>query len=497
MLNAFLTIGIFQLVTMAVLLVRTKALALLLGPDGVGVLAIVDKLLATVGQAVSLSLPFAAVRFLPELWRRDHSEFLSLVRPMRNMLIFVGLVSTSVGVIVTWLDPRLWGAELLPYRTIVFSGFISLPVIILVPFLQNAIAGRLAHNFSALFILGHALVLTLASIAGVWVGGLSTFYILYALVGMVLVIFTIVFVERKPAGAIGSKRLPFFQLKLPRKIWNFSLAVWALAFITPFAALYVHYIVLRSHGIEVAGWMQCAMAVGLAVRNLLGRAHPLFLTPNVNSGGSVEERMCWASDFQKTFSMLSLVPALPLLLFPHLIVSMLYSPAFLPAAPFVALFVINEVLTLLTGTYQALILAFDHLAFHVFQNLIAQAMLIAVATVSVPQYGVLGAGLASICAQLVLYCGSVLFLRRRHKFEVPVRSMMLSSFIIMSLIASGIFGALHAELSWGIVTSKLSVYAISVAGMVTLLSAADRANLFGLFNGLSHRLASVGARGES
>src|SRR5438309_1376850 len=131
MLNAFLTIGIFQLVTMAVLLVRTKALALLLGPDGVGVLAIVDKLLATVGQA---------------------------------------------------------------------------------------------------------LVLTLASIAGVWVGGLSTFYILYALVGMVLVIFTIVFVERKPAGAIGSKRLPFFQLKLPRKIWNFSLAVWALAFITPFAA---------------------------------------------------------------------------------------------------------------------------------------------------------------------------------------------------------------------------------------------------------------------
>src|SRR5438270_13733519 len=119
-------------------------------------------------------------------------------------------------------------------------------------------------------------------------------------------------------------------------------------------------------------------------------------------------------DFQHTRSCLPVVPVLPLLLFPRIVVALQSSPRFLPDAPFVALFVIGEVLTLLAGTYQALVIAFDHLVFHVTQNLLAQGVLLAVAILLIEPFGILGAGLAGICAQLVLYGGSTWFLRWWH-----------------------------------------------------------------------------------
>src|SRR5688572_7161843 len=118
MLNALLTLGGLQLLTMLVLLLRTKTLAIMLGPDGVGLLGIVDKLLATVAQTVSLSLPFAAVRFLPELWSRSQDEFVGIAHRMRNLLLLLSLIATVFGLATTTFWPQSWGKELLPYENI-------------------------------------------------------------------------------------------------------------------------------------------------------------------------------------------------------------------------------------------------------------------------------------------------------------------------------------------------------------------------------------------
>ena len=497
MLNALLTLGGLQLLTMLVLLLRTKTLAIILGPDGVGLLGIVDKLLATVAQTVSLSLPFAAVRFLPELWSRSQGEFVRIARRMRNLLLLLSLIATLFGLATTTFWPQLWGKELLPYENIVFVGFLTLPVLVFVPFVQNVIAGRMAHNLSALFGLGHAAILALTGIAGVALGGLRTLYSLYAVLGLMLVILgtkSAAFASPAPKQRRTERS---FAIDLPRRIWKFSFALWSLAFVMPFAALYVHYHVLRVFGIEVAGWMQAAMGVGLAVRSLLGSAHPFFLTPNVNRGGSKEERMQWANEFQKTFSFVCIVAVLPLLLFPHIVVMLLYSPEFLPAASLVAVFVIGEILTLLAGTYQALIVAFDHLVFHVAQNLIAQGVLVTVAVLLIRPYGVFGAGIAAICAQLILYTGSTFYLRWRYGLKLPLRSALATLFIVMALGLAGLAGALYSEFSWGIVLGKLSLYAICLAGLGLFLTSADWAKLWQLGNSVRRRLCSAGVRGRN
>ena len=56
MLKALLTIGSLQLLAMLVHLVRTKSLAVILGPEWIGVMAVVDRLLGIIAQIASLSL---------------------------------------------------------------------------------------------------------------------------------------------------------------------------------------------------------------------------------------------------------------------------------------------------------------------------------------------------------------------------------------------------------------------------------------------------------
>lgn len=477
MLKALITLGGLQFLTMLALLVRTKTLAVLLGPIGVGVLSTVDKLLATVAQTVSLSLPFAAVRFLPELWSQDRQEFVSLFRRMRNLLVVLASLTMTLALLATTLAPAFWGKELLFYQSVVFCAFWGLPVVMLVPFLQSAIAGRLTHNLSLLFTLGHAILLTLTGVLGVWWKGLAGLYILYAVAGLILVILVLRLTARIPDGVANKKQGGDLSVRLPARVWKFGVSLWGLAFVTPFAALYVNYQVLGAFGAETAGWMQAAMGVGLITRNLLGAAHPLYLTPHVNRGGTVQERMQWVGEFQKTFSFVCLLAVLPLLLFPRIVVETIYSAKFLPGAAFVALFVAAEVLTLLAGTYQVLIVAFNHVGFHVTQNLLAQGVVLLMAVFTIKPYGILGAGLAAVSAQVVLYTGSTLFLRSRYGLKVPLRSNLLMLYIVLALSSAGLVGALDAQSSWGVIFFKVLFYGILTAGLALFLTAKDRENL--------------------
>jgi len=346
MLRAFLTIGALQVVTMLVMLVRTKTLAVVLGPEYVGAMAVIDKLLAVIVQTVSLSMPFAALRFLPSSWLAGPAEFRSLFVRMRNVLLGLVLAAAAGALLMTSWQPAIWGDELLPYHDALKIGILSLPALALVPFLQNAVAGRLEQNRSMRIVLFNALALTAAT-AGILWNGLAGYYGAYAVLGTVLVA---VFNRRALRGTAktNTSRVTPAAFGLPKAIWRFSGALLILTFVAPYAALFVHYRLLRDHGAEAAGWMQAAIGISLSVRAVMGTAHSVFLTPNVNRGGPPIDRMQWANRFQLLFCLLAGLAVPPLLLFPTIAVRMLYSDAFAPGAMFVMLFVLTEVLTLIS-----------------------------------------------------------------------------------------------------------------------------------------------------
>ena len=474
MLRALLTIGGVQVITMLVLLVRTKTLALVLGPELVGVMAVIDKLLAVIAQTGSLSLPFAALKFLPERWTAGPSEFHALFTQMRNVLLAVIFVAATGALLVSVLEPSRWGEALRPYNNVVTVALITLPIVGLIPFLQNAFAGRMQQNRAMFVGLLHAFVLATA-IVGIWSGGLMGYYATYAVLGSVLVVGITRMVTKDTDAPAPQRTLrQRFALGLPSRIWRFSGALLILTFLVPYAALFVHYRLLSDHGAAAAGWMQAAIGISLSVRAVMGSAHGVFLTPNINRGGSPQERMEWANQYQITFCLLAGLFVPPLLLFPDLVVYLLYSSDFAPGATFVMLFVLIEVLGLLIGTYQSLVVALDHMRVYVANNLVAQLLVVVGAYLLVGPLGILGAGLASLMAPLFLYIATVVFLNRSYGLRMPRYVVARAGWLLLGLVVSGLTGALLQGPIWTTLPSKGIIYIAVVSGFACLLTSHER-----------------------
>lgn len=487
MLKIILGIGFLQVIIMAVLLVRTKVLAVLLGPEGVGVMAVIDRLLALITQTASLSLPFAALRFLPSVWSDKNSEYALLFRQMRNVLILLTSIAVITALAVNTYYPSLWGKELYKYRSLIFVAIACIPIISFWPFLQNSIAGRLQHNYSMYFVLAHAIVFTSTGIVGVWWMGLPGLYFLYAIFGFFLILPVIVRVGKTIDNE--HKDHPF-SLNMPRKIWKFSAALFALSFIAPFAVLQIHYLVLKHFGAETNGWMQAAIGISLAPRGVLGAASAVFLTPNVNRGGTPEERMAWAAAFNKIMILLSLVIALPFLLYPDLFVQLLYSQHFLPGASFVALFVIGEIVALIAGTYQAVVIALDQITYHVFQNIVAQLVILGVGIMLIEPYGILGAGIAMLSAQIFLFGATTFFLWFKYRLKIPVANLSLLLFVLVSMVLGSLLGVSQTGFSIDVLLLKSAVYLILVAGLWFFLTSVEKEKCWGFVNKVRMRFST-------
>ena len=470
MLGALLSIGGLQLLMMIVLLARTKILALLLGPDQYGVMAVIDKLLGLTAQIASLSLPFAALRFLPGLWVSDRAAFAHQLRSMGLFVLALSMAAAGCGILATTAFGVRWGEELAAFRPVITVGFATVPVLALVPFLQGALAGRLAHRESQTFQLAHALVFAASGVGGALLAGLRGIYATYALLGAGLVAWRAraLWIGAGPAPGLTGAR----DLRLPRTVWRFSLVMFGVAFLTPYAALYTHYLVLQQTGASAAGWMQAALGIALAVRGVLGTGHAVFLTPNVNRGGSPADRMQWAVAFQRTFCLLAVVIVPPLLLAVDLAVHLLYSPAFGAAAGFVFLFVLVEIVGMLAATYQAIIVALDRLAFHVVQNTIAQLLVIGLAAWLVPDLGITGVAAATLTAQAFLYAATSWYLHDRFGLKPDARTLALTAYLVAAVVVTGLSGRSGPTLIASTAAIRLALYG-AVLALVPLLTTAD------------------------
>jgi O-antigen/teichoic acid export membrane protein len=223
--------------------------------------------------------------------------------------------------------------------------------------------------------------------------------------------------------------------------------------------------------------MQAAIGLSLSVRALLGSAHPVFLTPNVNRGGTPADRLAWANVFQRTFLLLTIALVPPLLLFSGLAVRVLYSPAFSPGAQFAVFFIVAEVITLISGTYQSLILAFDHMVYHVVQNVAAQLLMVTTSLLLIPKIGIAGAGIGALTAPTFLYVTTLAFLHWRHGLQLPAGVRRLGLFTVVALVAAGVVGSLWGSFGLVAIAAKGALFVLIVAAGSVFLTADERSRL--------------------
>jgi O-antigen/teichoic acid export membrane protein len=494
--RALVSIGLLQFVSMLLLLARTKIIALVLGPEGVGVIATVDRVTAVIAQTLSLSLPFAALRFLPAAQRHSPDEAEALYRSMRNVAVALLALATLVCVGIAAATPGLWGKAMVSYQGALILAFAALPVIGLVPFLTNAFAATSGHVASMRFTLAHGVVFVFAAIAAATGLGVAGFYGAYALLGPALVLAAILKLRVPAAKKVRPVRSLAKAFKLPRDVWRFAFWLFPLTFAAPYAAWYVQYSVLSLYGAGSAGILQGAIGIGLSVRTLLGAAHSIFLTPNVNRQADSAERMAWTNDFQRHMVLIFVAVLPPILLFSDIELAVLYAPPFIAAAPFVALFVAAEVITLLSGSYQALILADNRVRFHVAQNFTAQILVAAIAVVAIPRLGLTGAGLAMLSAPILMFASTILYLRRQFGVRLSAEAAHMSLLALGMLLVCGVIGSLFPGMSAIRLGAKAAACGIVWLAAIVVMPTQDRARVRATLESVLTRALSFLARGR-
>ncbi|MEO7103456.1 MAG: hypothetical protein ABI119_08960 [Gemmatimonadaceae bacterium] len=470
---------------------RTKILALSLGVTGVGTISAVDGTTAVVMQTLSLSLAFAALRFLPAALRKSAAEADLLYRKMRLVLVtlFVPAMVLCVGVSV--FAPRVWGVALVPFQRTVILAFAGLPVIGITAFLVNAYAGAMGYMQAIRLTVAHAAVMVVAALAAAAGLGVDGFYAVYALLGTALIVVAAgrLRVEGAPKSERARLRLRE-AFRLPPAMWRFSAWLLPLTFIAPYAAWFVKYSTLKLYGVTAAGILQGAIGISLSVRTILGAAHAIFLTPNVNRQSESTSRMIWANEFQRTTGLLFALTLPPLLLFSDVALRLLYASSFRAASAFVPLFVGAEVITLLSGTYQSLIIADDRMGFHVFQNLAAQALLVGIAALAIPSLGLAGAGIAVLSAPMFLFGTTLVFLHREYRVSISHDAARTSFLAVAILVVAGVIGSRYPGVSVRLLAIKAGVCALIWLVAFNVIPAEDRALLLDGMGRVVRRLTS-------
>lgn len=456
---------------MAAGLARTKILALLLGPGGLGIVGVIDQTVALVTHFGSLSFPFVALTFLSRARGEAAERFTRLYLAFLKVLLASSLLATAFAIGIALWRTTLIADELAPYRLPLVLGLAGAPALAVAAYLRSVLAAAERHSQAALFALAGGIALIGTSYAGVRLQGITGLYLGNLAVAVLLPLLIIAYLRRGGAIAKTESTGALNVLRGVPGLPGFTSTIHLLSLVSPLAYLAARVAVLRQYGPVEAGLFHAAYGLAIAVRVVLGQANVLYLTPTLNRATENSERAKTAAAYVRVLVVLLVLAGLPVVLFPGEWIRLLYSERFAGAAAFLAVFVVAEAVLLTAGVYQMLLIAFDDVRAHAVIAVAGQLLLAVLALTWVETLGSLGVGLAFLAGHSLIL--GLLLLRMRQKHHLPAVAQPLY------LLAAGL-GALMAAGWWAVsavphAAAKVGVYLVLAALSLGLLTRDERA----------------------
>ena len=416
-LQALLALGGIQAFTMLAGLARSKVLAVLLGPAGVGVASVIDQVVSLVAQLGSLSIPFVGLRFLARARDGGADETRGLYDALVVLLALASVTAAVIGSGLAFLQPSFFGDGLTTYRTALIVALLGVPPFAIAPLLRNAMAALERHRESAIAAFLGAVLTVGGAAIGVRSAGLVGLYVANA----VVLVITVAGLQWDLARSLGL-RLPANvstaaatrALRSQPGLMKFAAAMYVLALTSPFAYLFARSMLLSTHGAIVAGLVAAAYGIGVSIRLVLHQANSLYLTPLVNRNTPKPDRIAAVAEYLRILIVLAVLATLVVVLFPAQWLRLLYSAKFLDGRPLVTVFVLAETVLLVASVYQALLIGFDDISGFLISTVSGQLITIALVRWLVAGQGGLGVGLAFLAGNSVILLATATRLLRRH-----------------------------------------------------------------------------------
>ena len=445
-LQAILALGGIQAFTMLAGLARTKVLAVLLGPAGVGVASVIDQVVSLVAQLGSLSIPFVGLKFLARARDGGAEETRSIYDALVMLLVLASIVAAAIGTGIASAWPSFFGEGLAGYRSALMVALMGVPAFAIAPLLRNAMAALERHRESAIAAFLGAVLTVGGAAIGVRSNGLVGLYVANAIV----LVITIAGMQWYLARSLGlglptnlNTASAVRALRSQPGLTTFASAMYVLALTSPFAYLLARSMLLSTHGAIEAGFVAAAYGIGVSIRLVLNQANGLYLTPLVNRTTPKTDRIAAVAEYLRILIVLVVLSTLGIVLFPAQWLTLLYSARFLDAIPLVTVFVLAEAVLLIAGVYQALLIGFDDISGFLASTVSGQLITIALARWLVTGMGGVGVGVAFLVGNSVILLATATRLLRKHSARqlfLPLWPLALA----LSAIAAGGWWVPHA-----------------------------------------------------
>lgn len=466
-----------QLLSSLFNLARAKSVAVYLGPVGMGLVSLVDQLAYVVAFTASFALPQAGLKYLSRAHSRGPERFAAAYALFVQTLLCVSVSLSLVASLVTLAWPQVWGPSLAPWAGVVVPALLTVPTMGLHGLQFHVFAALERPELAGLGRLLSTALMAIGAIAGMLLAGLVGLY-----VGNLL-------------GAIMAAVLMFgytrwrFALGLPGGVWpdwgawrqhrdvlRFCASVYLISVAEPLAILVARYAIVQSTDLAELGLFQSAFGLAAYLGLLFVQSTSFYLTPLMNRDGPADVKTARAVDFQRQLVIGATLVALPLALFPRLALSLLFSEAFVGAAPYLVFFVLGQLLLLMTGVFQALLIGLDDLRTHLIANISAQAALAILCWFLAPGYGLWGLVTAFLVTHAGLLLACLARLALRHGTRLPARSVAATACGLILVVVAGGLGWDPTETA-GSVVARLLFAAIGIVVLALFLTRDERTSL--------------------
>lgn len=417
MFKIIISLAGIQFLQAAVQVLKMKFVALMLGPDGLGVISLINQFIQLVIQVSTLALPWVATRFLAVAHSHGHESFERKVSVFFRGILYLSCAGMAVAALLIWKFDYLFATGFQTYR---FLALISVSMVVPVAlkgFLLSVFTTAGKYRFSAVTMFGNAVFGTVAMLAGAYFGGLHGFFIAQAVVEYL----TVAYCLARLASELGVKTLTgkvdvFNELKALEGSFELIIYGSLLYFMAPSALMAVRYSLLKTGGEQLVGIYQAVHGLVLYITFALGQATSLYLDPILKRDIPLEEKLIISNQYLRKISLVIGTLMVWVVVFPEFFLQLLYSKAFLSGAGFLFAFMLIEALNLVSGVYLGMLVGQGWYRTHFLLGLVVHGSIGLISCFIAPIWGIWGIVLAFaagavativiIYARLFLHCGN-------------------------------------------------------------------------------------------
>ena len=414
-----IAVGILQFLMLLIALARGKTLAIFAGPEGVGVIGILDQVIVTVAQLGALGLPFAAMKFMSAAHDRNDDAYRDSFAAFGRILLILAAVASTIGAGFVVLSPPGSG-ELAPYRGALFVSILIVPVTMMTILISHTLASAQRPKSAAVYNLAFAAAGTGTALAGLLVAGIMGFYIGALAAGVLTICIALVYLYRTLGLSLWRKgvslRREFQQLSL---ILRTSMAAYVNFVSAAAFLLFMRYEIIQNEGTVQVGLLQSALSIALSAGSILATLGGLYLAPSMNRNDEKSAKFRKAENFNTICAFYIVLGMVPVALLPGLVLTVLYTSAFTAAAIALLLCLIWQMLQQVSTTYSHILIGIDRPVSAMVATLVSIAVGIVVVKLLTHHWGILAAPIALIVTALVRLAIMVALLVWREGMAFP------------------------------------------------------------------------------